>query len=303
MAGIDLDALFAFAALARLGNMRRAAELLHMTQPPLSRKIQRLEAALGIVLFERHSRGMELTAKGRQVLGLIAPLLDQAKATRKGLAALAAETKKISALGLSTAFEQSVFAPWLLLWEEIWEKPAIVRKDSPALVRDLRRHRLDAAFIALPADAGDLILRDTGYSEACIAALPQNWPEAGQRQITLENMAARPLFWFRRARNPLFYDHMLWIFGRRNFAPPMLEEPPEHDVLLARIAFGEGWALLPRSFGQIKREGVQFLPLSDRDLVISLGFVCGDPNLAERLFRPRDPEDVRGRAPFCDPRD
>ncbi len=74
----NFDALMAFAVVARERNIRKAAQVLNISQPPLSRKIQRLEAQLGLTLFERNSTGVELTDDGEKVLTIIKPLLELA---------------------------------------------------------------------------------------------------------------------------------------------------------------------------------------------------------------------------------
>lgn len=271
-----MDALRAFAVVASERNMRRAAQTLNISQPPLSRKIRGLEASLGMDLFIRHSSGMELTAAGAQTLAVIQPLLRLADETQQKLDCLADAAGKPRQLGLTTAFEQDIFLPWLELWaKEYGSQPALTRKPSPALVRDVACGKLDAALVALPVDPCGLPVIDLDYAEPLIAALPGSWPEACGSSICLRQMERRPLFWFQRRRNSAFFDHMLVIFRENGFSPFFIEEPPEHDVLLARIAFGEGWALLPQSFARVTRAGVNFCPLAGGcSLRLGLGLVC-----------------------------
>lgn len=65
---MDFRSLEAFVWVAALGGFRRAAEKLHMTQPAVSTRIAQLEAELGVRLFERNSRSVAITARGRQLL-------------------------------------------------------------------------------------------------------------------------------------------------------------------------------------------------------------------------------------------
>ncbi len=82
-------------------------------------------------------------------------------------------------------------------------------------------------------------------------------PPAGSRRagLTLSALNHRPLFWFKRERNPGFFDYTRRIFDRAGYAPTYVEEPAEHDVLLARIARGEGMILLPASFPRFSVRG------------------------------------------------
>ena len=88
-----------------------------------------------------------------------------------------------------------------------------------------------------------------------------------QDPLSLQRLGDWALFWFRRESNPAFFDHMRGVFAQVGFAPAHLEEPEEYDVLLARIAQGEGMGLLPRSFSAIGREGVEFCPLAEAELL------------------------------------
>lgn len=137
----------------------------------------------------------------------------------------------------------------------------------------MRRGKLDAALVALPLEATGLSVTPLDWQEPLIAALPSVWPEASLTSLSLTALNHRPLFWFKRERNPAFFDYTRHIFRRAGYAPSCLEEPLEHDVLLARIAHGDGLSLLPGSFAAIQRQGVIFRALSDTELRIRAGLV------------------------------
>lgn len=277
MANIDFDALYAFLVVARELNMSRAAEILNITQPPLSRKIRRLETGLGRKLFARHSRGLELTNTGLELMEAIAPFMEQADRLADVLAAMGNAKDRILNLGLTTAFEQGLFAHFTkVLGGE--REIRVCRKTSPALVRDVMKGYLQAALIALPTDTGALNRLESNYSENMRVALPASWSEAGARSLRLEQLSGKALFWFQRSANPAFYDYARVIFDSARFNPVYLLEPKEHEVLLSRIANGEGMALLPKSFALISRPGVKFLQLDGCEMRFSLGIVWKDEN-------------------------
>lgn len=268
-----------FSILAEEGSMRRAAERLFMTQPPLSRHLKHLEDALGVTLFERHSKGLTLTGEGRAVLDIMRPVLEAQAAAGKSLRTLAQRSGKPDSaltIGLTTAFEQGIFSGFIRHIETHWQGTAqFVRHTSPRLARDVRRGRLDAALVALPLDAAGITLCALPYAEPLLAVLPRAnsgtpagaCPQPQAAQPALQSLSGRSLFWFRRESNPAFFDHMRGVFAQLNFTPTYLEEPEEYDVLLARIAQGEGMGLLPRSFSAIGREGVTFCPLAEATLL------------------------------------
>ncbi|NCB22850.1 MAG: LysR family transcriptional regulator [Deltaproteobacteria bacterium] len=275
-----------FSIIAEEASMRRAAERLFMTQPPLSRHMKRLEEMLGVTLFTRHSKGLTLTSQGQAVLRIVRPVLQAQDAAGKSLLALGQRTAKAGAplaIGLSTAFEQGVFAGFVRHMQAQRHGPVqFVRHSSPQLARAVRQGRLDAALVALPLDAPGLRVSPLPYAEPLLAALPESWAAAwaegnkkqNRQRIRLQDMNGRNLFWFRREANPAFFDHMRGLFAHVSFAPEYTEEPEEYDVLLARIAQAEGMGLLPRSFSAIGRQGVVFQPLEEDSLLqMRLGLI------------------------------
>ncbi|WP_225386838.1 LysR family transcriptional regulator [Klebsiella variicola] len=280
---LDIRLLRAFAVVAEENNISRAAQRLFISQPPLTRHIRHLEAQLGVTLFQRHSKGLILTDAGREVLEMIRPLLVLQERTLAALSQLSAHSPQPLRLGLTTAFEQGIFAAVDSALSDHTRTLHITRHASPALAQQVRKGKLDAALVALPLNTEGLHLHPLPYQEPLIAALPASWPEAATPALTLRALNHRPLFWFKRERNPDFFDYTRRIFDRAGYTPAYVEEPAEHDVLLARIARGEGMILLPASFSAIQRQGVVFCPVAEGDsMPLSLGVVYA-PHQAESV--------------------
>ncbi|ENZ7923607.1 LysR family transcriptional regulator [Klebsiella variicola subsp. variicola] len=280
---LDIRLLRAFAVVAEENNISRAAQRLFISQPPLTRHIRHLEAQLGVTLFQRHSKGLILTDAGREVLEMIRPLLVLQERTLAALSQLSAHSPQPLRLGLTTAFEQGIFAAVESALSDHTRALHITRHASPALAQQVRKGKLDAALVALPLNTEGLHLHPLPYQEPLIAALPVSWPEAARPALTLRALNHRPLFWFKRERNPDFFDYTRRIFDRAGYTPAYVEEPAEHDVLLARIARGEGMILLPASFSAIQRQGVVFCPVAEGDsMPLSLGVVYA-PHHAESV--------------------
>lgn len=264
----DFQLLHYFSVVAEENNLCRAAERLFMAQPPLSRHIKKLEERLGLTLFIRHTKGLMLTEDGARVLKTIRPLLALQAKTFRHLEALAKPLEKALAVGFSTAFEQGVFtAIEAHLRKNYGNRLRVTRETSPKLVRDVRKGRLDVALVALPLEAPGLAVTPLPYAEPLTAVVPSRWAEARNKSLPLRTFNGKPLFWFRRESNPAFFDFTRGVFAHAGYEPVLLEEPTEHDVLLARIAAGEGMGLLPASFAAIRREGVVFVPVEEGALL------------------------------------
>lgn len=252
----------AFAVVAHELNMRRAADVLNISQPPLSRKIKNLEDRLGVCLFVRHSYGLELTDAGKELLEIVQPLLTMQEGVQKKL-----DKFKISEtciVGFTTAFEQSVFEPVITTLNSIRNKDKIIikRATSIQLVNDVIKGNVQAAWVALPINNPSISTMNVSYSESLLAIAPENW-ENFDKDIKLSELNGKPFFWFSAYRNPDWHEKMSIVFRQLDFKPKYLDEPLEYEVLLARIAAGEGWALIPESFTAIQRKGIKYLRMHD----------------------------------------
>ena len=239
-------ALQCFIAVAETLNFRLAAERLFMTQPPLSRQIRALEQQLGVQLFERDRRGTQLSAAGAAFLPDARRLLADSGALLEKYRGRPDATPPPLRLGVTRVIDTTALAPLLatLTPSPLWHADS-----SLHLIRALARGQLDAALIGLPAETGTL-LREPWPADPLMVALPAAHPLAARRRLTLTELNGCAVFWFRRERNPDYFD-----FSRR---------------LFERAAF----ALIARSLGALRRRGVVYRPLAEgAQLAIALALV------------------------------
>lgn len=257
---LDSRALRQFVAVAETLSFRQAAEILHISQPPLSRAIRLMEARLGTALFERNTQRVRLTAAGERLLPLAREILRLLEAAQRAVAADPVPARL--RIGATSAVASTWFHQLLQAIDAQGVRTSLVSDASPRLVRQLSRGELDAAFIALPTHTADLVI-DVLEQQPLLAVLPTTHRLARRRRVALADLRTDALFWFRRSRQPAFFDHCQAIFARHGFAPPLLEEPADHHVLLAAVASGRGVALLPASFATIRHDGVCYRPLRE----------------------------------------
>ena len=280
---IDMRLLSYFAAVAREGSLRRAAQRLFVSQPPLSRAIKELEDALGVRLFTRHAKGLVMTCEGEKALAAVLPLLAEHADVSRRLRDLARAEKRTVTVGLTTAVEQGVFfALEQALQELLGERLCLLRTSSPKLAKAVNAGTADAAIVALPLVLRGLSVLPLPHEEPFVAVLPRAWPQAQQEELSLRELNGLPVFWFRPDANPAFYELSARVFARAGFAPVRKDEPAGHDVLLARVAAGEAGALLPESFTVVRRNAVAYVRLRTQDaLSLRLGFLARQ-DLAEK---------------------
>lgn len=265
---VDIRHLRYFVAVAEELNFRRAAERLHLSQPPLSRQIQALEDDLGGPLFARDRSRVSLTHSGRAFLPearRILALLDKAVvAARSRAGAKSADL----AVGYTLALDRGAFPEIAQLLADSFPdcQLTIRSKRTLVLIDEVCRGHLDAAFIGLPAETRGLMVSELAQ-DPFVVALPATSPSARKRIITLTELNEQPVFWFRRGANPSFYDYCERYFERVGFAPRRLAEPEDHHVLLGMIAEGRGIGLIPASLQRIRRDGVVFRKLKEGDQI------------------------------------
>lgn len=268
---LDSRALTLFVAVAQSLSFRQAAQVLHISQPPLSRAIRQLEDRLGTRLFERDTQSVALTPAGQLLLPRaqkILALLAQAEAL-----VVAADKGARLRIGLTSAIEPSWFAG---LAERIAQaRPGtdvVTRSDtSPRLVRALRAHRLDAAFIALPTESAGLDVSVLAR-QPMVVAMASTHALARRRSVRLAELDGQRVFMFERARQPAFFDHCQAVFATQRVTIDAVREPADHPVLLAEVAAARALALLPQSFTALRRSGVSYRALVEGDaLAVGVG--------------------------------
>ena len=264
---MELRHLRYFVAVAEERNFTRAAQRLHIAQPPLSRQIQQLEETLGVQLFERNSRPLKLTETGKFFYSHAVQLLAQT-------AELESMTRRVGNIerSLSVGFVGSTLYGML---------PKIIRRfrDENATVelslhemstmdqiRALKDGRIDVGFGRIrheDANIRRVILRE----EQMIVALPVGHPlSLGKPILSLRDLTNETLIIFPKAPRPSYADQVLAAFQDRALAPRKIYEVRELQIALGLVAAGEGISVVPSSVNGLKRDDVIYRELDDPTL-------------------------------------
>ena len=256
---VELRSLRQFIAVAEELHFGRAAERLHMTQPPLTQAIQKLEAALGAPLFERTSRSVRLSAAGAALLPTAKALLAQAEALPAFVQAAALGQSGRVRLGFVSTVGYGDLPRWLRTFRE--QQPDIVLTLREATLdvqlRDFASGEIDAGFIihapgALPAGFEQLPIS----SEAMVLALSNEQP---LRKIDLLSL---PLIIFPRAIAPSLFDAVLAHYRARAATPVIAQEAIQMQTIVNLVSAGIGVAWVPASVMGFQRPGVVYRPVA-----------------------------------------
>lgn len=259
---IDIRQLRQFVAVAEELHFRRAAERLHMAQPPLSTAIRRLEQELGTPLLRRSSRQVALTAAG-------AVLLEEA---RRVLATLQAgiERTRLAASGRTGSLDLTFLSNCALL------PPALraFRADCPEV--DIRLHEASTAdqvarLLDGTADVG--LMRPPGAPVPALAfelvlrqplrlALPSDDPRTGAPAVALEDFRDAGFVATPREKGAGFHDAILELCRRAGFAPRIVQRARQMDTVKALVASGLGVAVVPDNAVEQVPAGVVLRPFT-----------------------------------------
>lgn len=285
---IDIRQLRYFLVLAEELNFRRAATRLHITQPPLSRQIAALEAALGQPLVERGAgSNTRLTAAGQCAREEFAQALAAFEGALQRVAGTAPAPRHSLRLGLPWWVDMSRFEAAEQQLRRSAELPPLepVLDSSPQLLERLQRRQLDAALITMPQDLHGLHHSPVARLEH-VALIPAGSPLARKRALRLRELEALPAFLrFQKHRNPALWTHFQRQYDAAGFRPSRELDAPDRTATIAQIAAGRGCTVMPAAFARQKYPGVAARRLLD-PVYVELHLVLAEDlehELGERL--------------------
>jgi DNA-binding transcriptional LysR family regulator len=272
--GIELRSWRQFLALAQTLHFGRAAQQLHITQPPLTLAIQQLERRLGAPLFERTRRSVALTPVGAALVDPVRQLLQQAAALQvRARDAAAGEVGRVR-LGFISTVGFGPLPMWLRAFREAHPGITIelIEATSDVQLMALARAEIDTGFMLHapgmapdapgPAPSAPMRLQRLSLgSEPLVLALPDAAPWAAARRLRPADVLAQPLVIFPRSATPSLYDAVLAFYHRQGVTPTIAQEATQMQTIVNLVSAGLGLALVPRAVTQLQRPGVVYRPL------------------------------------------
>lgn len=229
-------------AVAETGQFSRAARACGVSQPALSRQVQDVEQSLGLVLFERGSRGARPTADGRLILGRARAVLAEARALSSAAEALRDPLAGRLRLGVIPTLGPTLLPA--LLPRLAAELPRlalqVLEAQSAELLGALRQGELDVALVALPYPATGVVVRPL-FDEPLVLVVPAAHPLALPGPVTPAALVDQPLLLL--AQGHCLRDHVL-----RSCSPRDVDAPSRASslaTLVALVQAGVGATLLP----------------------------------------------------------
>jgi DNA-binding transcriptional LysR family regulator len=259
---VELRHLRYFVAVAEQLHFGRAAQRLHIAQPPLSQQIRRLERDLGVRLLHRTSRRVELTDAGRAFLVEARLTLAQAEhATQVATRAANGEVGQL-VIGHMASAELNVFPRLLPVFRRRYPAVELAFQllGATEQMELLREGEIHAGFLRLPAS--DRVLRVRSIiREPLVAVLPERHAFARRRSVPLRALRGERFILFPRSHAPGYYDALVAIFREAGLEPTIVQETRRLHTALSLVAAGRGVSLMPKCIASLARPGVVCHPL------------------------------------------
>ncbi|MFC3172774.1 LysR substrate-binding domain-containing protein [Novosphingobium bradum] len=258
---MNLRQLRYFVVLSEALNFHRAAERLHISQPPLTVTIRKLEEELGAALFARSSRGLSLTPAGEDALPLARMVLFQVEQMRQAVRARTDAERGRLTIGFSDA-TAPVLRRLLPAFRRRHPRVELVLSEhSPSdLVRRLRLRQLDISLLRLPLDNPVHIETTAIATDQLVVAVPEVHPLARHQAIPLSALRDEPLV-CTESGDPL-RALLEAACARAGFAPRIAQGVATSATMLKLAQMGLGLALVPADAWS-DTEGLRLVRLSD----------------------------------------
>lgn len=289
MTPTDQRSLQIFLVLAEELHFGRAAARLNMSQPPLSKHVQRMEKQLGTCLFERDQRNVRLTPAGAELVRQASALLaHSARAVRAVQQIERGEAGQIrigfvaAAIFLKIdrlfhAVERQV--PGIeILWQEM---------STAEQVEAIMLDHIDLGIAQRPAVSPEMDSQII-TRVPLVAALPQNHRLAAGKSVRLRQLADDSFIMLRRDPAPGFYDLIISTCFRAGFSPSISHSTKHLLSAVSLVAMGRGVSLVPQTMANARIPGVVFMRLSDKPSYAEYSVIWKKRNVLSILPRVLD---------------
>jgi len=249
---IELRHLRYFVAVAEELHFGRAAQRLHLAQPPLSQQIRKLEEILGYPLFVRTSRAVRLTAAGEV-------FLDRAQRTLRNVQEDIDEARSIGRgdvgflrVGFIGSSMLTPLPQMLGQYRQQYPKVQLQLRESfsSSLEQSLLKSEIDAAFLR-DGDPMPGLAIEPLFTEPFVAVLPHTHPLAGRQAISAGQLRDEPFVFFSPTAGKLAYERTISLCLDHGFRPNVVQEAPQWLTILRLIGAGLGVSIAPHCVRQL----------------------------------------------------
>lgn len=253
-----------FSVLAEELHYGKAAKRLHISQPPLSRQIMDLEADLGVRLFNRTKRNVQLTAYGKYLKGESDRLFNQLEVIRNHLQLMKNGAEGQIKIGYVGDFMHSIFPDILSELKQEYPKidTTLLESDTESQISALRTGLLDIGFIRTPIEVKDIVINPI-YKETFSLILSKSHPLSSSKKIPLKKLADEPYIGFSPKCPPPLSNSVMNICIKEGFAPKVIHRALQINSIVKLVENNVGYSIIPIGPKAVFKENVKFFELKN----------------------------------------
>lgn len=286
---MELRHLRYFIAVAEEQNVTRAAARLHVSQPPLTRQIQDLEAELGVELFTRTAKTIRLTDAGRVFLREAKAVIQRADAAVTAVRAAAMDQAEELHIGHAPSATADLLPAVLRSFQKAVPAVRVTLHDMTAteMLEGLKEDRLHAAFLVKPERKlpGGFVFHALRSHPMVVAAAPGH-AFARRREVTVAEVLAQPLVAYSRKEYPNYHRLLARALGAKIRKIQFAEECDGGPSLIAAVESGKGVCVAPAFLATTAGRRLRFIGLKDASApaVVGIAHRGGQADLALRVL-------------------
>ncbi|MFS2050249.1 LysR family transcriptional regulator [Variovorax sp. Varisp41] len=267
-ARLEIRHLRYFRAVAEELSFTRAADRLHIAQPPLSQQIRQLEEELGVQLIDRDNRPVRLTEAGTLLLERAVAIMSQFDAAVDDVRRIGRGHSGKLAIGFAGSAMYSVLPDVLNAFRDRYPEVELSFSELLAaeIAEALSRRSIDVGFSrpGLPPDPS--IEQRLLITEPLMAAVPTRHPLAARATIPVEELHGQAAVLYPRHPRPSLTDLILHALGERGIVLELKEGARNMQTALGLVAAGAGISFVPASVCGHGRSGVRFVGIEPQVL-------------------------------------
>jgi len=253
---LELSELRAFLVLADHLHFSHAAEVLHVSQPALTKQMQRLEAKVAGPLLVRGYRRVALTPAGEILRDRARSLLREAEVAEQ-MARLAVSGKAgVLRIGFGIGSLAAGLPDMLMRFRQQFPEVQVSMRDmsTPNQIEALHQGEIDVGFVRLPVESGELVTVPV-LEEMLVAAIPRGM----SYRKGLFDLRNEPFVVISRSSSVSFFDHLVQTCRAAGFSPRIVQEVNELLTVLFLVQAGAGVSLVPSSASRMRVPNVRLL--------------------------------------------
>lgn len=263
---MNIRQIYYFKEIVNQGGISKAAEALHIAQPPLSQQLKKLETDLGTVLIHRYRQKWELTETGEVLYQYAENLLSSMKDIKQQITEIEQGSTGTLRIGVSSAC-LNLLVDFVSKYREQFPdvKINIEKGNSEELLKKLEQKEIEVALL-LRLDHSENYLVKELEEQKYVVVSPRDWGNIfSSNKLSFKDLENHPFIMLGAMEGHLYYENILKGFNEANVKPNIVIESKDLTTVIAMVSSGLGLAIIPRVAYAVPMEQVMIHELKKFD--------------------------------------